>query len=82
MPLDALLSPPGLFGDAVSSVVKRFQEAKKQAAAFQRFITRRDQSSGAVAKRLLEQASTERECCVSSPQSMSLGVEAVLSPEA
>lgn len=28
--LDALLSPPGLFGDAVSLVTERFQEAKKQ----------------------------------------------------
>ncbi|KAL1269008.1 hypothetical protein QQF64_031297 [Cirrhinus molitorella] len=39
--LDASLSPSGLFGDAVNSVVDRFQEAKKQAAAFQRFLPRR-----------------------------------------
>lgn len=48
--LDALLLPPGLFGDAVSSVVKRFQEAKKQAAAFQRFIPRLHQSHRAATK--------------------------------
>ncbi|KAL1276542.1 hypothetical protein QQF64_036165, partial [Cirrhinus molitorella] len=39
--LDAPLSPSGLFGDAVNSVVERFQEARKQAAAFQRFLPRR-----------------------------------------
>ncbi|KAK2869830.1 hypothetical protein Q8A67_024222 [Cirrhinus molitorella] len=39
--LDAPLSPSGLFGDAVNTVVERFQEAKKQAAAFQRFLPRR-----------------------------------------
>lgn len=33
--MDALLSPPGLFSDAVTSVVVRFQEAKKQAEVFQ-----------------------------------------------
>lgn len=36
--LDALLSPAGLFVDAVTSVVERFQEVKKQAAAFQRYF--------------------------------------------
>ncbi|KAI2653716.1 PTS system lactose-specific EIICB component [Labeo rohita] len=39
--LDAPLSPSGLFGDAVNSVVDRYQEARKQAAAFQRFLPRR-----------------------------------------
>ncbi|KAL0177443.1 hypothetical protein M9458_026337, partial [Cirrhinus mrigala] len=34
--LDAPLSPSGLFGDAINSVVDRYQEARKQAAAFQR----------------------------------------------
>ncbi len=33
--LNAPVSPSGLFGGAVNSVVDRFQEAKKQAAAFQ-----------------------------------------------
>ncbi|KAI2667130.1 Transposon Ty3-G Gag-Pol polyprotein [Labeo rohita] len=36
--LDAPLSPSGLFGDSVNSVVDRYQEARKQAAAFQRFL--------------------------------------------
>ncbi len=43
--LDAPLSPSGLFG-AVDTVVERFQEAKKQAAAFQRFLPRRSQVFG------------------------------------
>ncbi len=42
--LDAPILPSGLFGDAVNAVVDRFQEAKKQAAAFQRFLPRRSQS--------------------------------------
>ncbi len=36
--MDAPLAPSGLFGDAVDSVVDRYQEARKQAAAFQRFL--------------------------------------------
>ncbi|KAI2660091.1 Transposon Ty3-G Gag-Pol polyprotein [Labeo rohita] len=36
--LDAPLSPSGLFGVSVTSVVDRYQEARKQAAAFQRFL--------------------------------------------
>ncbi|XP_067241145.1 uncharacterized protein [Chanodichthys erythropterus] len=39
--MDAPLSPAGLFGDAVTTVVERFQETKKQSAAFQRFFPRR-----------------------------------------
>ncbi|KAL0203138.1 hypothetical protein M9458_001156, partial [Cirrhinus mrigala] len=39
--LDAPLLPSGLFGDAVNAVVDRYQEARKQAAAFQRFLPRR-----------------------------------------
>ncbi len=35
--MDAPLAPSGLFGDAVNSVVDRFQEASKQAAAFSGF---------------------------------------------
>ncbi len=35
--LDAPLSPSGLFGDAVDTVVDRHQEAGRQAAAFRRF---------------------------------------------
>lgn len=44
--LDAPLAPPGLFGDAVNSVVERFQESKKQAEAFKKFLPRRHQPSG------------------------------------
>ncbi len=42
--LDAPILPSGLFGDAVNAVVDRFQEAKKQAAAFQRFLPCHSQS--------------------------------------
>ncbi|KAL0168890.1 hypothetical protein M9458_037112, partial [Cirrhinus mrigala] len=47
--LDAPLSPAGLFGDAVDAVVDRYQEARKQAAAFQRFLPRRHPAHGAAA---------------------------------
>ncbi|KAI2663175.1 Transposon Ty3-G Gag-Pol polyprotein [Labeo rohita] len=47
--LDAPLSPAGLFGDAVNAVVDRYQEARKQAAAFQRFLPRRHPARGAAA---------------------------------
>ncbi|MGL5643618.1 MAG: hypothetical protein ACRCW3_02480, partial [Metamycoplasmataceae bacterium] len=46
--LNVPLSPDGLFGDAVSSVTERFQEARKQAAALQRFLPRKPQSSPVV----------------------------------
>ncbi len=36
--LDAPLAPTGLFGNAVNSIVNRFQEARKQASAFQLFF--------------------------------------------
>lgn len=42
--MDTPLLPPGLFGDAVNTVLKRFQEAKKQAAALQRLIPRQGQA--------------------------------------
>ncbi len=45
--MDAPLAPSGLFGDAVDSVVDRYQEARKQAAAFQRFLPRRSIALGA-----------------------------------
>ncbi len=48
--MDALLAPSGLFGDAVNSVVDRFQEASKQAAAFQRFLPRRSIALGAAGR--------------------------------
>ncbi len=45
--MDAPLVPSGLFGDAVDSVVDRYQEARKQAAAFQRFLPHRSIAIGA-----------------------------------
>ncbi|KAL0194819.1 hypothetical protein M9458_008391, partial [Cirrhinus mrigala] len=48
--LDAPLSPSGLFGDAVNSVVDKYQEARKQAAAFQRFLPRRTPAHGAAGR--------------------------------
>ncbi len=36
--MDAPLEPSGLFGDAVNAVVDRYQEVRKQAVAFQRFL--------------------------------------------
>ncbi len=48
--MDAPLAPSGLFGDAVNSVVDRFQEASKQAAAFQRFLSRRSIALGAAGR--------------------------------
>ncbi len=48
--LDALLSPPGLFGEAIGAVVDWHQEAKKQATAFQRFLHRRSLAQGAAGR--------------------------------
>ncbi len=45
--MDAHISPSGLFGGAVNSVVERFQESAKQAAAFQKLLPRRIHISGA-----------------------------------
>ncbi len=39
--MDTPLAPSGLFGEAENTVVDRFQEAKKQAEAFQQFLPRR-----------------------------------------
>ncbi|KAL0165643.1 hypothetical protein M9458_037487, partial [Cirrhinus mrigala] len=47
--LDAPLSPAGLFGDAVNAVADRYQEARKQVPAFQRFLPRRRPAHGAAA---------------------------------
>ncbi len=38
--LDAPVASSGLFGNAVDAVVDRYQEAHKQAVAFQRFLPR------------------------------------------
>ncbi|KAL0147124.1 hypothetical protein M9458_057648, partial [Cirrhinus mrigala] len=48
--LDAPLEPSGLFGDTVDSVVSRYQEARKQAAAFQRFLPRRSLAPAAAGR--------------------------------
>ncbi|KAL0181298.1 hypothetical protein M9458_023704, partial [Cirrhinus mrigala] len=48
--LDAPLEPSGLFGDAVDSVFSRYQEACKQAAAFQWFLPRRSLASAAAGR--------------------------------
>ncbi len=48
--MDAPLAPSGLLGDAINSVVDRFQEASKQAAAFQRFLPRRSVALGAAGR--------------------------------
>ncbi|KAL0160826.1 hypothetical protein M9458_044551, partial [Cirrhinus mrigala] len=50
--LDAPLSPSGLFGDSVNSVVDRYQEARKQAAAFQRFLPLRHPAREAAGREL------------------------------
>ncbi len=48
--MDTTLAPSGLFGDAVDSVVDRYQEARKQARAFQRFLPRHSFVLGAVGR--------------------------------
>ena len=48
--LDAPVDPSGLFGDAVNSVVERFQESKKQAEVFKKFLPRRVQLTGAAGR--------------------------------
>ncbi|KAJ8006447.1 hypothetical protein DPEC_G00107360 [Dallia pectoralis] len=48
--LDAPLSPEGRFGPAIGSVVERFQEERRQAAGFQKFLPRRSRVAGAVGR--------------------------------
>ncbi|KAL0175435.1 hypothetical protein M9458_027765, partial [Cirrhinus mrigala] len=48
--LDTPLEPSGLFGDTVDSVVSRYQEAPKQAAAFQRYLPCRSLASAAAGR--------------------------------
>ncbi len=45
--MDAPIFLSGPFGDAVNSVVERFQESAKQAAAFQKLLSRHTHISGA-----------------------------------
>lgn len=56
--LDAPLSDQGLFGNAVDTVVDRFQEAKRQAAAFQNFLPRRSYPQGPAAQRQPQPSTT------------------------
>lgn len=49
--LDAPLAPSGLFGDTVSTVVERFQEAKKQVAGFHQFLPYRGSVLGAAGQK-------------------------------
>lgn len=44
--LDSPVSPSGLFGDSVSTVVTRFKEVKKHEEAFVQFLPRRTQGEG------------------------------------
>lgn len=63
--LDAPLSPSGLFGNAVSLIVKRFQEAKRQSAAFWEVHPSPLSVLWAASLQLLIRSRTERECCCS-----------------
>ncbi len=45
--MDDPLAPSGRFGDTVNSAVNRYQEARKQAAAFQQFLSRSSIALGA-----------------------------------
>ncbi|XP_067312462.1 uncharacterized protein [Pseudorasbora parva] len=49
--MDSPVSPTGLFGDAVTMVVNRYQEARKQAAAFSKFLPRKSYPPGAAGRR-------------------------------
>lgn len=49
--LDAPLSSSSLFSDSVNMVIDRFQEAKKQAATFQKILPRRSHMSAASSHR-------------------------------
>jgi hypothetical protein len=49
--LDAPISSSGLFGDAVDTVVERFQETKRQSAALKQLIPRRRPKSRGSAAR-------------------------------
>ncbi|GAA6064854.1 uncharacterized protein LOC113526632, partial [Tachysurus ichikawai] len=53
------MAPPGLFGDAVTAVLHKFQESKQQSAAFQQYLPRR--SRGAVRRQPQPNPSGHRE---------------------
>lgn len=44
---DTPLGPSGQFGDAINSVIDRYQEARKQESVFQQFLPRRSLALGA-----------------------------------
>ncbi|KAK2836097.1 hypothetical protein Q7C36_013966 [Tachysurus vachellii] len=71
--LDATMAPPGLFGDAVTVVVNKFQESKKQSAAFQQYLPLR--SHGAVWRQPQPGPSGHREA---QKQSVAQGPKAML----
>lgn len=48
--MDAPLLPPDLFSNAVNTVVKRFQEASKQTAAFQKLLPTALRSQGLLSR--------------------------------
>ncbi len=63
--MDTLLVPSGLFGDSVDSVVDRYQEARKQAAAFKRSLPRHSIVLRAAGRELLIQGDSKTERCLS-----------------
>ncbi len=56
--MDAPIFPYGLFSNAVKSVVERFQESAKQAAAFQKLLPQHAHISGAAER---EQPQTSKQ---------------------
>ncbi|XP_067233771.1 uncharacterized protein [Chanodichthys erythropterus] len=71
--LDAPVSVQGLFGDSVTSVVERFQEAKRQSAAFQKFFPCR---SAEAAEREQPQPSTSSSSAHRAQQKQSVATHA------
>ncbi|XDV19573.1 hypothetical protein PO909_025020 [Leuciscus waleckii] len=59
--LDSLVSPSGLFGDSVNTVVTRFREVKRYEEAFVQFLPRRTQGEGPSATQPLPGPSRSRE---------------------
>ncbi len=68
--MDSHISPSGLFGGAVNSVVKRFQESAKQAAAFQKLLPHRIHISGAAKREQPQTSKTSSSHRATQKQSM------------
>ncbi len=68
--MDAPISPFGLFGGAVNSVVKRFQESAKQAAAFQKLLPRRIHISGVAEREQPQTSKASSSHCATQKQSV------------